>query len=658
MGLSTRLAATLRLWANQSRHPIDPQSLRAYNGRIVFEIIQHRMYRLLAAIFFLSLAACNGSAGTPSSDSPGGTSISDIQGEDVASPLAGQTVTVEGIVTGDFQDNDLDVANNLGGFFLQAENPDASAMTSDGIFVFDGDEPHVDVSVGDRVSITGAVKEHFGETQIAGTSVTARGVGTVQTTDVTLPAAGIVNNSDGQEIADLEKYEGMLIRFDQTLTVGDLYGLERFGEVGLSQGGRLYQFSNRNAPDVAAYTLHRETMAARSIMLDDGRRGQGEVPVRYLRSSDAFVRVGSSVAGLTGVLRYSRGSGGSGMETWRLMATAEPEFVADNSRPGAPVIDGELRIASANVLNFFSTIDSGQDVCGPRRTSGCRGAGDEEELARQLAKTTTALAMIDADIVGLMELENNASESLQSIVTSLNDTMGADTYAFVNTGSIGYGAIKTGFIFKTASVSPSGPHAILTESTDARFKDGRNRPALAQTFVQNRDGAKLTIVVNHLKSKGSSCDGDGDPNINDGQGNCNQTRAAAAAAIADWLKKDPTTSNDPDFLVIGDLNADLREDPLTAFANAGFKNLLEVSPDASPYSYVFRGQTGVLDHALVSESLLSQVAGTMEWHVNADETPIHDYNLNARRDPMIFDGTNPYRFSDHDPVVIGLNLSN
>jgi hypothetical protein len=127
-------------------------------------------------------------------------------------------------------------------------------------------------------------------------------------------------------------------------------------------------------------------------------------------------------------------------------------------------------------------------------------------------------------------------------------------------------------------------------------------------------------------------------------------------AIADWLRTDPTASNDPDFLIIGDLNADLKEDPLTALADAGFINLLEVSPDASPYSYIFRAQSGVLDHALASASLLPQIAETIEWHVNADEAPVHDYNLERGRDPDIFNGASPYRFSDHDPVMIGLNL--
>ena len=624
------------------------------------------MSRLLAAIICFPLVACNGNADTTSPvaspDSSGGISISDIQGDGIASPLEGKTVVVEGVVTGDVQVSDSDVGSDLGGFFIQAESPDSNTSTSDGIFVFDGNGPTIDVAIGDRVSVVGSVNEYFGETQVAATSVTVLGVGEAQPITVTLPAAGVVDNSDGQPIADLERYEGMLVRFEQTLTVTELYGLERFGEVSLSEGGRLFIFANGFSPDVDAYAAHLAANAARTIVLDDGQRGQNEVPVRYLHaagSPDEPVRAGSTVAGgLTGVLRYSRGSGRNGTETWRVMPTVDPVLRADNPRPGAPDIDGELRIASFNARNFFSTIDSGQDVCGPAKRSNCRGADSQEELARQLSKTTTALSMIDADIVGLIELENNASESLESIVNSLNATMGADSYSFVDAGMIGPDAIKNGFIYKPATVTPSGPHTIITSQIDERFVDGRNRPTLAQTFVQISDGAKLTIVINHLKSKRSSCERDGDQTISDGQSNCNQTRTAAVRAIADWLKTDPTASNDPDFLIIGDLNADIKEDPLRAFADAGYINLLEESQDAASYSYIFRAQSGALDHALVSKSLLPQVAESIEWHINADEAPIHNYNLENGRDAAVFDGASPYRTSDHDPIVIGLDLRN
>jgi len=166
----------------------------------------------------------------------------------------------------------------------------------------------------------------------------------------------------------------------------------------------------------------------------------------------------------------------------------------------------------------------------------------------------------------------------------------------------------------------------------------------------------LTVAVNHLKSKGSSCDADGDPNLGDGQGNCNVTRTSAAAALADWLAADPTGSGDADVLIIGDLNAYAMEDPLETFASAGYTNLL--GTQSAPYSFVFDAQAGALDHAIASASLAPQVVETIEWHINADEPRLLDYNLENGRDPDLFDGNTPYRASDHDPIVIGLDLTN
>ena len=89
---------------------------------------------------------------------------------------------------------------------------------------------------------------------------------------------------------------------------------------------------------------------------------------------------------------------------------------ASNPRPGAPSVDGSLRIATFNVDNFFSGIDSGEPDCGPAGQDRCRGADSAEELGRQLAKIATALGMMNADIVAIIELENNASDSLQILL--------------------------------------------------------------------------------------------------------------------------------------------------------------------------------------------------------------------------------------------------
>ena len=100
---------------------------------------------------------------------------------------------------------------------------------------------------------------------------------------------------------------------------------------------------------------------------------------------------------------------------------------------------------------------------------------------------------------------------------------------------MGTSSIKNGLIYKPAAVSPIGTHAILDSGIDARFDDFRNRPAIAQTFTRVGDGATLTVAVNHLKSKGSSCSSVGDPDTGDGQANCSGTRTDAAAVLADWL---------------------------------------------------------------------------------------------------------------------------
>ncbi len=619
--------------------------------------------RILTLIAGLCLAAACGGDGSTSAASPNpppaSTMISEIQGAGVTSPMEGQTVTVTGIVTGDFQENDTDERRNLGGFYIQDGPPDTDLQTSDGVFVFDGTNPATDIDAGDVVEVTGTVAEHFGETQINATSVRVVGAGAVVPRPLSLPFNATTTNSDGDPIADLERYEGMLVELIGTLTVSGHHNLGRFGTVILSQGGRLMQFTNSSTPDVAGYTAHEVMNARRSIILDDGLRMQNPAAIHYLDAGAApnySIRSGDTLDGVIGVLRYSRGSGGSGDETWRLMPTVDPRFTAVNPRPGAPAIGGAVRVASFNVLNFFTTIDGGQSSCGPLSNQSCRGADSNAEFARQLEKTVTALTMLDADIIGVMELENNASDSLRTLVDAMNARTGTSEYTWVDTGTIHNDVIKTGFIYRSSRVSTVGDFALLDRSVDSRFNDARNRPALAQSFALDASGAVLTVAVNHLKSKGSSCDADGDPNLGDGQGNCNITRTNAAAALADWLATDPTGSGDSDVLIIGDLNAYVEEDPLTTFASAGFTNLLESRTD--PYSFTFDAQSGALDHALVSTSLAPQVVETLEWHINADEPRLLDYNLENGRDPNLFDGATPYRASDHDPVVVGIDLTN
>lgn len=589
----------------------------------------------------------------------GSTPIHEIQGAGDASPLEGQEVTVGGIVSGDFQAESAARPPALGGFFLQSEVQDGDPATSDGVFVEDGPVP-VDVSTGDRVTVTGTVRETGGETRIVAHSISVSGMGTVVPVELTLPAAATALNGRGDRIADLERFEGMLVRIPHALTVTGLYELERFGEVLLASRGRLMHFTNGNRPDAQGYAAAQEEQARRSLLLDDGSIGQNVAPIRYLRPDPArpgySLRNGDTVTSLVGNLRYGRAAAGAGSENYRLVPAATPDFAATNPRPvGTPDVGGGLSIASFNVLNFFSNLDSGADICGPDGRSNCRGANSLQELSRQQQKIASAIVRLDADIVGLIEIENNRRASIVRLLGALNIRAGGDTYAFVDTGSLGSDAIRTAFVYKSGAVELIGAAAVLDASVDRRFDDSSNRPTLAQTFRHKASGGVLTVALNHLKSKGSSCDDLDDPDRGDGQANCPGTRAAAAAALVDWLATDPTGSGDADFLVIGDLNAYPMEDAVAVIEAAGYVNLLRDYVGRDAYTYVFRGSAGTLDHALASAELALQVKGAMVWHINADEPPALDYNLEFGRDPQLFDGTTPWRASDHDPVLVGVD---
>lgn len=321
----------------------------------------------------------------------------------------------------------------------------------------------------------------------------------------------------------------------------------------------------------------------------------------------------------------------------------------------SPGATGTIRVMAANALNLFATIDSRGATCGPLRAD-CRGADSVEEYERQRAKIIATVLGSGADIVGLMEIENDDGATLDDLVRTLAAASG-DDWRQVETGVIGWDTIKVGLIYNAARVEPMGRWRILNSNVDRRFDDGRNRPALAQTF-RGPDGFEpVTVVVNHFKSKGSSCADIGDPDLGDGQGNCNLTRTRAAEALADWARSDPTGTG-ADVLIVGDLNAYQGEDPVRALEAAGYDNLVSRFVGDGAYTFEFRGRRGVLDHAFATTGLLPRIETVRIWHINAGQPRELDYNLEDGRDPSRFDSSSPIRSSDHDPVIVDLRPAN
>ncbi|HEX6703764.1 MAG TPA: ExeM/NucH family extracellular endonuclease [Albitalea sp.] len=580
-----------------------------------------------------------------------------IQGSGATSPFAGQSVITRGVVT---------LATN-NGFFLQDASGDGNPATSDGIFVFTG--APVPASAGQLVELAGTVAEF--NTGAAGNADTLAHTVTELTgisglgvlgTGFSVPPVEVVLPTATRD--ELERVEGMLVTLRGPLTASQNYFLGRYGQVTLS-AGRLGTPTNRHRPGPDAQALA-DANARSHILLDDGTSQQNPNPIPYL-ADDHTLRAGDTVASVTGVIDYGLAtSSNAGFGDYKIQPTQPLAFTRVNARSAAPdAVGGNLRVASANVLNFFTTFTDGTTASGQTgqgcalgggvAAANCRGADNAAEFARQRSKIVEAIAALDADVVGLMEMQNNGSVAVGNLVDALNARVGAGTYSRIGDPAAGTGddAIKVAMIYRSARVTPLG--AALTDTDPIH-----NRPPLAQTFVLP-NGERFSVVVNHFKSKG--CDGaaGADLDSGDGQGCFNDRRRRQAQALRQFIGTVQAAAASADVLLIGDFNAYAQEDPIADLVAGGLVADQIGRFNALGYSYVFDGAAGRLDHALATASLAGKVSGATEWHINADEPSVIDYNTEFKQPACPacgpdFYAPTPYRASDHDPVVVGLAI--
>ncbi len=617
--------------------------------------------------------------------------IHDVQGNGAATPIPGATVTVEGVVVGDFQGT-----GQLQGFFLQEEDADADAdpATSEGVFVFCNTCP-TPVAEGQRVRATGAVSESANLTMISATTagavvVTNAGNNLAQVTPATidLPVVGDIDSY-------YESRESMRVTFVDTLTVSDYFEMARYGQVVLTEGGRPRAFTEFSAPNVAGYTAYLDQLARRRVLLDDDNNTQesfltspdGLQAIYHPRANGGlsvgtqgtdFFRGGDLVNGLTGVLDFS--NPGAGVASWRVRPTAATPatFTVANPRPATPpVVGGAIKVAGANLLNYFTTIDTTASTssgpCGPGGTLDCRGADSVAELNRQRDRVAIVTCALDADVVAFMELENTTpSAAITDLLGAINASCGgAHPYAFVNTGgTLGTDAIRVQEIYRTGVVSPVGAPLVDLDPV-------HNRPPTAQTFdvvdaTNSAFGQRFTVIANHLRAKSCSGATGGDADTGDGQACFTATRTAQASRLLSWISGTVLpAAGDPDVLLLGDFNAYAQETPIATILSGGYSDLETTFQGANAYSYVFSGTTGHLDYAFASASLSSQVTGANTWHINADEMPLFDYSDEVKdvgestfeEKPdgsalvpprVVFQPATQYRAADHDPVLVGL----
>ena len=592
--------------------------------------------RALPAVLLLLLAGCRATAPAPAPIATEGggaagrdvaepalVAIGELQGSSTRSPLLDRQVSVQGVVVGDF-------TLGLQGVFVQSERDDGNPATAEGLFVQRDAAATPRLRVGDRVRVAGTVAEQGG----ASASLTALRDATVRVLGRGTVAPTVLHGAPS-EVAEWERYEGMLLSISAPLTVSGNDGLAGYGEIVASFGGRLFQSTELAAPGPAADALAADNQRRR-LLLDDARTNKDPRELWFLAQGldDRHpLRAGSVLHGVSGVLDQRRGD-------YRLQLVEKLE-ATQAPRPPAPSVAGDLRIGSLNLLNLFN---------GDGRGGGFpteRGAETRAQYQRQQQKLVAVVQALAPDIAALMEVENDGSDAestLGQFVAALNAAGPARDYHAVDTGrGPGTDSIRVAMIYRASRVTALGRPAFLAGGPF----EGRSRVPMAQAFRAG-GGPAFVVAANHFKSKGCGRDADKaqGEDADHGQGCWNEVRVDSARRLLAWLKDDPTRSRAGLHLIVGDLNAYAQEDPLALMRSAGWLDAFAGSD--RPYSFVFDGKAGRLDHAMLDAGMAAHLRSAVEWHNNSDEAPAFDYHLDQEGDP--------YRASDHDPVLLGFDL--
>ena len=617
-------------------------------------------------------------------------SIPDIQtaGDGDDSQLINQTVETKGVVTAAYPKGENANLKGLEGFTIQTPGTggtwDPSRTASDGLFVFMGKSSATMPSIGDCVVVKGKVAEYSGVK-----NATAATQSLTQLLPQSITAATDCDPVKPTELSgvptqdQMEALESMLVLPKDTWTITDNYKTNRYGTLSLTPGTEVLRTATDVVVPGAAAQAYEAENAAKTIDLDDGsttdltnfqQNGHKE-RYAYL-ANGAPARVGYHVTFTKPVVLESRF--GSFVFQPTQMTAGNPDrspVTITGERPAAPSVSGDTKVATFNVLNYFS--DLGENEAGCKgyedrnhkyvtdKNCKLRGAWSSQAFANQQTKIVQAINTIDADVVALEEIENPVASgvstdrdgALKSLVNALNAAAGSEVWAYVpspSTVPANEDVIRIAFIYKKATITPVGDSVIY----DDPAYTGLARQPLAQEFKPitdvNHEGKNFVVVANHFKSKGSApknlsgAEAAANTDNGDGQGNSNGVRVKQARALATFAQR----FNGTPTLLVGDFNAYTMEDPLKVLTDAGWAH----ESGHGDSSYVYGGRSGSMDHVFANSAAHPLITEVKSWAVNAQESIAFEYSRANYNAYLAFEADNPYRASDHNPEIIGLNL--
>lgn len=423
------------------------------------------------------------------------------------------------------------------------------------------------------------------------------------------------------DFKDASQYDGKLIELNQTLYVTDISNWNKYGEITLSSK-RLMSPTEVALPGSNEYKNIVAENESDQLILSDGSNKQYPNPRPWTGDKD-YIRTGAYTNKVVG--RFTIENYG-----YTITPTEIPVFEG-NERPMdiLGLGDYEVKVCGFNLCYYITT-----------EWDKKFGPASKEESDKQHAKIVKALAAIDADVFGLVEVQQGQL-ALEKLANALNEIDPSAQYTYINDGTQVYGTYtKAGYLYKASKVKPL--RQLQSNNTGVKHRKK------AQGFEVLATGEKFVYMINHFKAKSGKGSGD-NADTEDGQGAYNGDRVREATAVVTFAKSCATYFDDEDVLIMGDLNAYSMEDPIRIFTDEGYTNLIKKFEGIEGYSYSYQGTVGCLDHALANEEMNRQVTGCKVFHINADEAAVFGYDGYSYQNNM-------YRSSDHDPVVVGLRL--
>lgn len=420
-----------------------------------------------------------------------------------------------------------------------------------------------------------------------------------------------IDNPEIWKSSEMNNYIGKTVKFDQPFYICNNYYY--------SQGNYTIAPRRIYSPTNQAIPMSNEYMSIVSA------NSTGSVTLNGLND---YHRMGERLTELT--VRVTSAN------NWQLVSAKFEGNTREDMSNGHPSVDirGEhnLLVCSFN-LEYYLVENLGQGSMGP---------STKEMQNRQHTKIMEALKMIQADIFGFVEVEQGQG-ALEKLARSLTQETGRK-YTWINDKLGANGTYtKSGYVYCEETVEPVGE--LRKNETGVK-----NRKRMQAFRLKTGDAAGETFIfsLNHFKAKSGSGTGL-DADQGDGQGIFNNTRTKEAQSVLSDYGTNKNYYEDEDLLIMGDLNAYAKEDPIQTLVNGGMTDLHRYFHADSSYSYTYRGQAGYLDHALANSTMLAQVTGMTAYHINSDEDDGFTYN--GRTSDLTM-----FRCSDHDPILVGLRL--